>query len=312
MSRCSDACCGCSSSPPTPADTLAPASPDPTAVALTATGAQTSAFDVPGMDCPAEERLIRLALQDLPGVQVLRFDLTGRQLQVRHQGPVAAITAALQPLGMGARWRSATAAAEPDPDSDPDPGLSAAPEAAAADESRVLRWLLGLNAAMFVVELLAGWWAQSTGLIADALDMFADAAVYSLALYAVGRSDALKVRAAHLAGWLQLGLALLTLAEVLRRFVFGSEPVSALMMGMGGVALIANAACLILIARQRQAGAHMQASYIFSSSDVIANAGVILAGALVAWTGSRHPDLVIGLVITGVVMNGARRILRLG
>ena len=38
----------------------------------------------------------------------------------------------------------------------------------------------------------------------------------------------------------------------------------------------------------------MEASAIFSANDVLANLGVIAAGALVAWTGSPAPDLVIG------------------
>ncbi|WP_437438692.1 hypothetical protein, partial [Salmonella enterica] len=91
-------------------------------------------------------------------------------------------------------------------------------------ESRSLRLLLGINAFMFVVEMTAGLIARSAGLIADSLDMFADAAVYGLALYAVGRSVNLQVRAAHLAGVLQLILALGVLVEVIRRFIFGSEP----------------------------------------------------------------------------------------
>ncbi|MFO6224799.1 cation transporter, partial [Pseudomonas aeruginosa] len=77
----------------------------------------------------------------------------------------------------------------------------------ATQESGTLRVLLGINAIMFVVEMTAGLIAQSTGLIADSLDMFADAAVYGLALYAVGRSAKMQVRAAHLAGVLQLILA---------------------------------------------------------------------------------------------------------
>jgi Co/Zn/Cd efflux system component len=56
----------------------------------------------------------------------------------------------------------------------------------------------------------------------------------------------------------------------------------------------------------------MKASWIFSTNDVLANLGVIAAGALVAWTGSRYPDLVIGSLIALLVLNGARRILRLG
>ncbi|BBM06214.1 hypothetical protein HAALTHF_52130n [Vreelandella aquamarina] len=116
--------------------------------------------------------------------------------------------------------------------------------------------MLAINGVMFVVELTVGWLAQSTGLIADSLDMFADAAVYGVALYAVANSLRTKLRAAHLSGWLQLILALGVLAEVGRRFVFGSEPVSALMMGFGLVALAANVWCLVLIARNRHGGAH--------------------------------------------------------
>ena len=136
--------------------------------------------------------------------------------------------------------------------------------------------------------------------------MFADAAVYGVSLYAVGRSAKTKLHAAHLSGWMQLLLACV-LAEVGRRFVFGSDPVTALMMGFGLVALAANISCLMLISRNRHGGAHMKASWIFSANDVIANSGVILAGLLVAWTGSLYPDLIIGLV----VLNGARRILQL-
>lgn len=65
--------------------------------------------------------------------------------------------------------------------------LSPDPEGDAA-EARTLKLLLGINGAMFVFEMVVGVMAQSTGLIADSLDMFADAAVYGLALYAVGRA----------------------------------------------------------------------------------------------------------------------------
>ena len=114
-----------------------------------------------------------------------------------------------------------------------------------------------------------------------------------------------------MAGWLQLVLALGALSEVVRRFFFGSEPESVLMMSVGTVALIANAACLILIAKKRDRGAHMKASYIFSANDVIANLGVIAAGVLVTWTGSPYPDLVVGTIIAVIVLTGARRILKL-
>jgi Co/Zn/Cd efflux system component len=177
-------------------------------------------------------------------------------------------------------------------------------------ERKTLLIVLGINAFMFVCELALGLLAESTGLIADSLDMFADAAVYSISLYAVGKSGSLKDTAARASGFVQVALALLVLIDVLRRSALGSEPLSALMMGVGSIALIANSICWSLIARHRDGGAHMRASLIFSMNDVIANVGVILSGALVWALGSRYPDLVIGLVIAVVVLRGGMRILK--
>lgn len=177
-------------------------------------------------------------------------------------------------------------------------------------ERRVLIALLLINGFMFVAELGIGWWAQSTALIADALDMLADAMVYGVGLYAVGKPLLVKTRAARLSGTLQVLLGLLVLADILRRFVVGSEPVSSMMMGMGLVALLANVTCLILIAKHREGEVHMRASWIFSKNDVIANLGVILAGGLVAWTGSRLPDLLIGVLVVIIVIRGGLLILK--
>lgn len=276
------------------------------AVAAASASLQHSLFAIPGMDCPAEERLVRLALAPLAEVRTLEFDLASRRLRVVHAGPPEAVLARLEALGMGARLERKLEL----------PAVAAAAvDDAAGDGNRreavTLRWLLAINAAMFLVEVVAGWLAESTGLLADSLDMLADAAVYGVALLAVGRGASRQLQAAHASGWLQLALALGALAEVARRAVFGSDPESGLMMGIALLALAANSACLWLVSRQRHRGAHMQASWIFSANDVLANLGVIAAGALVAWTGSAWPDLVIGTVIGLVVLNGARRILAL-
>jgi cation diffusion facilitator family transporter len=177
-------------------------------------------------------------------------------------------------------------------------------------ETRVLVILLLINGLMFFLEFGVGWWAQSTALIADAMDMLADAMVYGVSLYAVGKQVSAKIRAATISGWLQVGIGLLVLIDIARRFVFGSEPISTLMMGMGLVALIANTICLILISKHRDGEVHMRASWIFSKNDVIANVGVMLAGALVAMTDSRVPDLVIGIVVALVVFRGGLQILK--
>jgi cation diffusion facilitator family transporter len=180
----------------------------------------------------------------------------------------------------------------------------------AAIERKTLWSLLAINGAMFVAEGLAGWWGESTGLLADSLDMLADASVYGIALYAVGRSPKLQQSAASASGVVQIALGLGVIFEVVRRLLYGSEPVSMLMMGVGVVALLANVSCLLLLARHRNAGIHMRASWIFSTNDVIANLGVIISGGLVMFTGSRLPDLIVGVIISVIVVLGGVRILR--
>ena len=189
-------------------------------------------------------------------------------------------------------------------------GCGCGMQATTQEELKVLRLLLVINAVMFLVEVVAGFIADSTGLVADSLDMLADAGVYSLSLYAIGRSIALKTRAAEISGVLQIALGLGVLFEVGRRFFFGSEPESDLMVIIGGVALVANIGCMMLLAKHRKGEVHMRASWIFSTNDVIANLGVIISGFLVALTASRLPDLAIGFVIAALVIRGGMSILR--
>ena len=177
-------------------------------------------------------------------------------------------------------------------------------EVESREQARVLWWLLGINAAMFVAELFAGLVAQSPGLIADSLDMLADATVYAVGLYAVGREVSVKNRAALISGVFQILLAISVASEIVRRVMWGSEPESVYMIGVGLVALVANVVCLTLIARHRDGEIHMRASWIFSKNDVIANVGVVVAGILVFLLDAHWPDLVIGALIVFVVLRG--------
>ena len=176
-------------------------------------------------------------------------------------------------------------------------------------QRQVLYWLLGINATMFVIEMGIGLLADSTALIADSLDMLADAVVYGIALYAIGKSLLHKANAARISGFFQMALGVLIIIDIVRRSIYGSEPVSGLMMAMGAVALVANVICLVIIRKQRNEEVHMRASWIFSANDVIANLGVIFAGVMVFWLDSRWPDLVIGVIVSCVVLRGAKMIL---
>jgi hypothetical protein len=273
---------------------------------IQAQASHVSVFSVPRMDCPSEENLIRTAFASCDKAVTFEFDILNRRTRVYHPNMAEKVEKIMASVGLGATLISLESV-----DREAVQKAQEAAMFAEAREAQVLRWLLVINAVMFVLELGVGFVAQSTGLIADSLDMFADAAVYGVSLYAVGKAATLKLKAAHFSGWLQLVLALGVLLEVLRRAIYGSEPASTLMMGVGAVALVANIICLLLIFKSRNQGAHMKASWIFSANDVLANAGVITAGILVAVTGSQIPDLVIGIVIGLIVLSGARRILLL-
>lgn len=174
-----------------------------------------------------------------------------------------------------------------------------------AKQKHVLYWLLGINSGMFFVEIAIGLYANSTALIADSMDMLADAIVYGIALYAVSRTLKHKANAALVSGYFQLTLGLLIIFEIVRRLLGEGEPHSWFMIGFGLIALIANVICLILIKKHNNGEVHMRASWIFSANDVIANMGVIAAGVLVMVLDSRWPDIVIGSVIAILILRGA-------
>ena len=262
---------------------------------------QKTTYSVPRMDCAAEEQLVRAALAGHAGAVAVAVDLSSRELTVVHTGEAGAITSTLTPLNLGARVISTVAASELD--------LVQAPDA--AGEARTLWWVLAINGGMFLAEVIGARLAESSALLADSLDMFADALVYGLALFGVHRARASQMRAAHVSGALQLLLAVLALAEVARRLLFGSEPEAPLMIVVAALALTANATSMWLLSRHRHGGAHMKASWIFTTTDVIANLGVIAAAVLVRILGSNIPDLVAAVLIALVVLSGAIRILRL-
>jgi cation diffusion facilitator family transporter len=185
-----------------------------------------------------------------------------------------------------------------------------APEVKTEQERRVLRIALGLNAAMAVIGGLAGWIAQSTGLLADALDMLSDATAYAIALLAIGRSALFKIRAATLSGGILLVLGLGVLFEVGRRLIYGAEPLSEWMIGTAILSLVVNLTVLRLLAPMRSGEVHLRATWLFTRADVVANLGVIFAGLLILWLGVPYPDYAIGTLIGLYVVKEAVEILR--
>lgn len=178
------------------------------------------------------------------------------------------------------------------------------------NQRNLLIIVLVINGVMFLFEFAFGFYAESTGLLADSLDMLADAMVYASALYVIGKTAMAKANSAMLSGMLQMLLGFGIIFEVIRRFLYGSEPISTVMIVISLFALTANVVCLVLLNKHKQGEVHMRATWIFSKNDVIANLGVITAGILVAYFESALPDLIIGAIISSVVLYGSYQILR--
>lgn len=258
-------------------------------------------FRIPKMDCMSEERLIRLKLDELAGIKSLDFDIPQRRLTVLHEGDPEALLHLLEPLNLSTEIISVTQ------------DYLGEIKASSSDfeEAVLLKKLLYINGFMFVVELMTGILADSMGLISDSLDMLADSSVYLISLFAVGKSLSVKKKSARLNGLFQLILGTGVLIETGRKYLYGSDPEPSYMVLVSLVALVANIYCLYLLAKHKQGDVHMRASYICSSTDVMANSAVVLAGITVYLSSSPIPDLVVGLVVTLIVIRGALMIFKI-
>lgn len=243
--------------------------------------------------------MIRMKLED-QNISKLDFDIPHKKLYVYHDGDLAPILNSINVLDLGASLIGSEENHDHFTNNDH------------SKEKKVLWAVLLINFAFFVLEIISGFIAQSMGLIADSLDMFADAIVYGLSLFAVGHVAAKKKQVAKISGYFQMTLAIFGMIEVIRRF-WGFEEVPSFqtMIIISILALTANVVSLYLLMKAKSKEVHMQASMIFTSNDVIVNIGVILAGALVSITNSKYPDLIVGSIVFTLVAKGSIRILKL-
>ena len=180
----------------------------------------------------------------------------------------------------------------------------------AAVYRRVLWTVLGINAAMFVVEVGAGLAAGSASLQADALDFLGDAANYAISLLVVGM--ALRYRAsAALAKGASMGLfGVWVIGTVLWHAWHGTLPNAFTMGAVGLAALAANAASFGLLWAYRNGDANMRSAWICTRNDVLGNLAVLCAAAGVFGTGTGWPDVVVAAIMAALALQGAATVIR--
>lgn len=178
------------------------------------------------------------------------------------------------------------------------------------NHSRVLWTVLVINAVMFLVEGVAGIFAHSTALLADALDMLGDTLVYGFSLFVLARPIRWQASAALAKGVFMFLFGLGVLGEAMYKIFYSVMPDAKMMGVIGGIALAANLVCFFLLYRHRGDNLNMSSTWLCSRNDLIANVGVLTAASGSFLLASRWPDIIVGGVIAALFLGSSLSVLR--
>lgn len=253
------------------------------------------------MDCPSEEQMVRMALDQFDKIESINVNLDKREVTVIHQEDSKELYKTVDKLNLDSTLISEVEVGD---------------EYNGVVNSTVQRFILAqvllINLSFFIIEELAGYLFNSVGLSADGLDMLADSLVYLLALLSIGKSMTTKKMVSAFAGYFQIFLALLGFGQVIYRFINHDYlPHSLGMLIIAVMALLANIVSYFILSKTNQEEVHMKASKIFTSNDILINLGLIFSSLLVYILHSPSPDLIIGTLIFAFVLKGAFKILAL-
>lgn len=183
-------------------------------------------------------------------------------------------------------------------------------EALRARQSLTLKIVLGINAAMFFVEITAGLISGSVSLVADSLDMLGDALVYGFSIYVIARDERLKAIAALFKGGIMAMLGLFVLGQAIYKILFLHLPAFEVIGIIGLLALAANTLCFFLLWRHRSDDINMSSVWLCTRNDVIANVSVLFAAVGVWYTDSGWPDILVGFALAILFLRSAIFVLR--
>ncbi|MEE4212934.1 MAG: cation diffusion facilitator family transporter [Parvularcula sp.] len=179
-----------------------------------------------------------------------------------------------------------------------------------ADKRKTLWLVLALNVAIAAGFFVTAFLGDSNALLANGVDNSSDAVVYALSLLALTRSRRWKRGAARFSGVMLLIFAVGVMADAVQRYLNGSTPGGALMIGMAIVAAVVNLWCLRLLNKLKNKDVNLRAATTFSFNDFVSNGGIVLAGIAVMLTGANWPDLIVGIAVASIAVYGGIEILR--
>jgi Co/Zn/Cd efflux system component len=170
--------------------------------------------------------------------------------------------------------------------------------------------VLGINAVMFLVIVVAALYSNSTALLADSFDNLGDAITYALSLYAVSRSDTVKAKVALFKGGLIFIAACAISAQIVYKILGPSIPVFEVMGAFSLIGLAANLLCLYLLWRHRNEDVNMSSVWECAKNDIASNLSVFLAAGAVWITGSGGPDFLVAFGLVWLLTRSSIRVIR--
>ena len=175
---------------------------------------------------------------------------------------------------------------------------------------RVLWIALAVNAAMFFVELAAGYRSGSLSLLADAIDFGGDAANYAVSLAVLSATFGLRARTALLKAFCMMGFGVFVLSRAVWSVFHGVAPDAATMGAIGLLALVANVTVAWMLYAFREGDANMRSVWLCSRNDAISNIAVMIAAVAVMGSGSAWPDLAVAAVMATLALSGGWAVLQ--
>src|ERR1700682_1866769 len=169
---------------------------------------------------------------------------------------------------------------------------------------RVLWLALGVNLAMFFVEIGAGLAAQSVSLLADSLDFLGDAGNYGLSLFVLGMALQWRARASLLKAASMGAFGLWVAATTIQHALAGTVPAAPVMGVVGALGVAA------LLYRWREGDSNMRSVWICTRNDAIGNLAVLIAAAGVFGSGTGWPDYIVAAIMSGLALIGAFQVAR--
>ncbi len=175
--------------------------------------------------------------------------------------------------------------------------------------ARVLKKVMWINYSVFLIEFICGYYAKSTALMADSLDLLGDAAIYGISWYAISQGPVWNAKAGFYKGLIMAMFGFFVLGQAVYRAIAGTVPFSITVTSVGFLALVANLICMMMLYKFRKADLNMRSTWLCSRNDIFANVAVLVSAGLVAITGSGMPDVVVGFLIAALYLKTAYDVL---